>query len=187
MRLGVIAQSKKRMASLLTFGTLALGLPGIAFRLAHLSAIPLPWIDRCAVACGVGLFAAALYDFAHGRIRRGTLACAMRFLLTICVAVRLDVPLAMPTLTHWYAAEQMREAITPEQRLHASLVVLSLVDGSPLVTLLASTPREIVAARRCPTLEAEYDTHVLRRLPALEPFLQRYLMACRRSRLRVRS
>ncbi|GAC1312659.1 MAG: hypothetical protein NVS2B3_01570 [Vulcanimicrobiaceae bacterium] len=61
-------------------------------------------------------------------------------------------------------------------------------DAETIAQLLHDTegPREIVVEHRCSALEAEYEAHVAGKLPALEPYLARYVNACRESSRRRR-
>lgn len=158
----------------------AVGIPGIVFRLAHRGDLRLSIVDEVAVGLGCGLFVASLVDFWHERIRRGLATTVLRLVLTGCVALHVDVPIALPTILETYANEQMHAAVSVRDRVRASLTVLAVIDRSPLLFMVTMSPHQIVDGGHCRVFVSEYDRHVARALPAIVPYFAGGLKACRR-------
>lgn len=163
-------------ALLLAFGV---GIPGIAFRLMHLGDFPLSPIDEIAMGLGIGLFVASVLDFWNERVRRGLAISVLRLALTGCVALHVDVPIAVPTLLKTYAEHNMNAAISSQDKVRASLTVLAVIDHSQLLSLVTMSPQQIVDDRFCGVYVSEYERHVARALPAIVPYFARGLRACR--------
>lgn len=155
------------------------GIPGIAVRLGHLRDLPLSATDDIGIGLGIGLFVASMLDFWSARIRRGLAISVLRLALTGCVALHVDVPIALPAILHTYADAQMRVAVSTQDKVRASLTVLAIIDRSPLLSLIAMTPSQLVDGGYCPLFVAEYDRHVARTLPAISPYFAKGLRACR--------
>lgn len=158
--------------------TLAFGLIGIAYRVSHLASGALTEFDKIAIGLGAGLFCASVLDFWRAKIRRGLVVSSIRLALTFVVAIRFDIPLAQATLLRNYANMQMKFASSEQQKIRASFLVLTLVDGSPLVSLLAMEPQRLVDEGRCQLFLSEYRRHVPREFPTIRIYFSRHIAAC---------
>lgn len=174
-------ETRSALVSTVTILSILLGICVTSYRLAHLSALPLTSADKLIIGLGIGLFVVSLFDFWRGHIRRGLVLTVVRFLITGAVAVHLDVPLAEAGILPNYALSKMRVAVTHEQKLQASMLVLTFVDHSPALSLLTESPRRIVFEKRCTLVESEYEAHVAHALPAIAPYFAHHLAACKAS------